>query len=174
MELMRVGCYAGQIDDNWSSSRVKLSIAKFVKAASLTKTPDQPTLDFLNAVRSRSSHLCPLECAKTETVSNGQCIAKTCPHGEMLDSDGDCGSPKERTASRPAPSEASVASPQALPDVAPRARPTAPASATEAQAEGLGISCGRLGCKTHAARPAPGGIPCKQAWQDRGGAWHCT
>jgi cytoskeletal protein RodZ len=174
MELMRVGCYAGQIDGNWSSSQVKLSVAKFVKAASLTKTPDQPTSDFLNSIRGQSSRICPLECAKTETASNGQCLAKTCPQGEKLNSDGDCEGVKERTASRPAPSDVNTASPPAEPNAARRAHPLAPSSATEAQAAGIGISCGRFGCKTHAAHPAPGGLPCRQAWQDRGGAWHCS
>jgi hypothetical protein len=121
MELMRVGCYLGQIDDNWSSSRVKLSIAKFVKWASLAKTPDQPTLDFLNSIRGQSSRVCPLECAKTETASNGQCVAKSCPNGQALDSDGDCATVKEHAASRPAPSY-----------IAPGPRPSAPTSGAPA------------------------------------------
>ena len=37
MELMRVGCYSGKLDDNWTTPDVKLSIAKFVKDASLTQ-----------------------------------------------------------------------------------------------------------------------------------------
>jgi hypothetical protein len=174
MELMRVGCYSGQIDDNWSSSRVKLSVARFVKSASLAKTPDQPTPDFLNSIRGQSSRVCPLECAKTETASNGECIAKTCPSGQTLDSDGDCENAKEHTASHPAVSEPATASRSAPTETAPHGRVSAPASATEAQAVGIGISCGRFGCKTHAAHPAPGGLPCKQAWQDRMGAWHCS
>jgi hypothetical protein len=174
MELVRVGCYAGQIDGNWSSSQVKLSVAKFVKSASLVKTPDQPTLDFLNSIRGQSSRVCPLECAKTETASNGLCVAKTCPHGQTLDSDGDCEGVREHTASRPAPSDVSTASAPVEPNAARRAHPSAPSSATEAQAAGIGISCGRFGCKTHAGHPAPGGLPCRQAWQDRTGAWHCS
>ena len=174
MELMRVGCYTGQIDGNWSSSQIKLSVAKFVKSASLAKIPDQPNLDFLNAIRGQSSRVCPLECARTETLANGQCIAKTCPHGQKLDSDGDCEDAKERTASRPASSETNIASRPAASPIEHHGRPVAPASATEAQAAGVGISCGKFGCKTHAAHPAPAGVPCKQAWQDRTGAWHCS
>ena len=174
MELMRVGCYTGQIDGNWSSSQIKLSVAKFVKSASLAKIPDQPNLDFLNSIRGQSSRVCPLECGRTETLANGQCTAKTCPHGQKLDSDGDCEDTKERTASRPASSETNSASRPAASEIEHHGHPVAPGSATEAQAAGIGISCGRFGCKTHAAHPAPAGVPCKQAWQDRTGAWHCS
>jgi hypothetical protein len=108
-ELQRVGCYAGKLDDDWSSSVLQHSLAKFVKAASLTKAPDQPTADLLDTIRGQPSRVCPLECAKTERESNGKCIAKTCPSGQKLDSDGDCETVKERTVSRPAKSEAPAA-----------------------------------------------------------------
>ena len=157
MELMRVGCYVGQIDGNWSSPQVKLSVVKFVKAASLTEMPDQPSTDLLNAIRSQSLRVCPLECAKTETESNGKCIAKTCPSGQKLDSEGDCTTVKERNASRP-----------------PAAAAPAAAPAAKTESGDIGISCGRFGCRDHRAHPAPSGLPCAKAWQDRMGAYHCT
>jgi hypothetical protein len=137
MELMRVGCYSGQIDDNWSSSRVKLSVAKFVKSASLAKTPDQPTPDFLNSIRGQSSRVCPLESAKTETASNGECIAKTCPSGRTLDSDGDCVNAKERTAEDSHPKKAARTGPPSAAAPPPGPAPSIPLS--------IGIGGGGIG-----------------------------
>jgi hypothetical protein len=159
MELTRVGCYAGKLDDDWSSSSVKQSIMKFVKAASLSRAPDDPSTDFLNAIRGQSSRVCPLECAKTETESNGKCIAKTCPSGQKLDGDGDCQTIKDRTASRPPPS-----------NPAPRPAPSAAGAATGAVA----IGCSRWGCKQRPVVTPPAGVPCKHAWQGRHGGWQCT
>jgi hypothetical protein len=158
MELMRVGCYSGQLDGNWTSPDVKLSIAKFVKDASLTQMPHQPTADFLKSIRSQTSRVCPLECAKTETVSNGQCVAKSCPSGQALDSNGDCLT-KERTASRP-PAAAAVG-------------PTAAPSSVGQATGGVGINCNKTGCHEHPLRVPPPGIPCKAAWQGKDGAWRC-
>ena len=158
MELMRVGCYNGALDGNWTSPDVKLSIAKFVKDVSLTQMPDQPTADFLKSIRGQSSRVCPLECAKTQTVSNGQCVAKTCPSGQSLDSDGDCVTPKERTASRPAPAAAA---------------PAAAVPSAGAAAGGIGVICNKTGCHNHTLVTAPAGLPCKAAFQRRDGSWQC-
>jgi len=159
MELTRVGCYAGKLDDDWSSSGVKQSIMKFVKAVSLTKVPDNPTPDFLNSIRTQSSRVCPLECTKTETESNGKCIAKTCPSGQKLDGDGNCESVKDRTSSRPPPS-------RPTPDTGSR-------SAAGAATGEVGVTCGRFGCREHPVVNAPAGIPCKHAFQGSRGGWQC-
>lgn len=158
MELMRVGCYAGQLDDNWTSPEVKLSIAKFVKNASLDKMPEQATIDFLNSIRNKTSRVCPLECTKTQTISNGQCVAKTCPSGQSLNGDGDCVTPKDRTASRPPAAAA----------------PSGGSDANVGQkAGGVGINCNKTGCHEHQLQVPPQGIPCKAAWQGKDGAWRC-
>jgi hypothetical protein len=161
MELSRVGCYAGKLDDDWASSSVKQSIVKFVKAASLPRAPDDPSNDFLSSIRSKPSRVCPLECAKTERESNGQCVAKTCPSGQKLDGNGDCQNVKDRTVSRPSAAEAP-----------PKAK--ASASAGTVATGAVGIGCGRFGCKEHPVVNAPAGVPCKHAWQGRRGGWNCT
>ncbi len=65
-ELKRVGCYAGPIDDNWTTAQTATSIKKFVKAAHASASPEQPTTDFLDALRGRSERVCPLECGARE------------------------------------------------------------------------------------------------------------
>jgi len=161
MELTRTGCYAGKLDDDWTSSAVKQSIVKFIKAANLPQVPDEPSTEFLGAIRNQPSRLCPLECTKTETESNGKCIAKTCPNGQQLDTDGSCQNAKQHSASRPS-------------------RPKAPAETSSSVARGtvatgaVSIRCDKSGCKEHRVVNAPGGLPCKHAFQGRRGGWHCT
>lgn len=161
MELTRVGCYAGKLDENWTSPALKQSIVKFVKAASLPRAPDDPSAEFLGAIRKQPSRVCPLECAKSEIESNGRCIAKTCPNGQKLDSDGNCYTVKQRSASRPA-----------TPETAPKAKPTAAAGTVATGA--VGIGCGRFGCQEHPVVNAPAGLPCKHAWQGKRGGWNCS
>jgi hypothetical protein len=161
MELTRVGCYAGKLDDDWTSPAVKQSIVKFVKAASLSRAPDNPSTEFLGAIRNQSSRVCPLECAKTEIEANGRCVAKTCSGGQKLDSDGNCQTIKQRTVSRPSAA-----------DAPPKAKVSPPAGTVATGA--VGIGCGRFGCKEHPVVNAPAGLPCKHAWQGKRGGWNCT
>lgn len=176
MELTRVGCYAGKLDSDWTSPGVKQSIIKFVKAASLPRVPDDPSADFLSAVRSAPSRICPLECARTEVESNGKCIAKTCPSGQSLDDNGNCVGTKQRAVSHSAPAAQPPVSGRSAPTAtAPEGRgPHGAASPASIANRDVGIICGRFGCKAKAARPAPSGVPCAKAIQDRSGAWHCT
>jgi hypothetical protein len=177
MELARVGCYAGKLDDDWSSSSLKLSIVKFVKAASLGKVPDNPTSDFLDAIRGRPSRVCPLECAKTEKELNGTCVAKTCPAGQTLDSDGDCETTKARTASRPAPEAPAPDRPAASERPARGGRGGnnhGRADSSDIAGGNVGIICNKTGCHTKQAHTPPAGVPCAKAIQDRMGAWHCS
>ncbi len=161
MELTRVGCYDGKLDGDWTSPAVKQSIVKFVKGASLPQSPDDPSTEFLNTIRNQPSRVCPLECAKTETESNGKCIAKTCPSGQKLDKDGDCLTVKQRTASRPSAADAPAK---------PRPSQTQGTVATGA----VGVGCGRFGCREHPVVNAPAGLPCKHAWQGKRGGWNCS
>jgi hypothetical protein len=96
-ELKRVGCYSGAIDDNWTNSETKSSLRKFAKYAKLS-APDVPAADFLDALRSKSGRICPLECSPREVERNGQCIAKTCPGGTVLGDDGSCSKPEKKIA----------------------------------------------------------------------------
>jgi hypothetical protein len=200
MELTRVGCYAGKLDDDWTSPAVKQSIVKFVKAASLPRAPDNPSPEFLGAIRNQPSRVCPLECGKTEIESNGKCIAKSCPSGQKLDDAGDCVAPRRAPVVRSAPTAAPTTAARSAPaepapqrkSVAPAAAPTTAARSVPAEPSpqrksgssavssesianhDVGIICGRFGCKSKPARAAPAGIPCAKAIQDRSGGWHCT
>jgi hypothetical protein len=101
-ELKRVGCYSGPIDDQWSNAQTAASIKKYVRLAHASAAPDEPNMDFLTALHGKSERVCPLECGKRETESDGNCVAKTCAGGYALDEDGDCVRQKarKRTATR--------------------------------------------------------------------------
>jgi uncharacterized caspase-like protein len=105
-ELKRVGCYAGPIDDNWTTAQTATSIKKFVKAAHASASPEQPTTDFLDALRGRSERVCPLECGAREVEADGQCVAKRCGTGYALDNGGDCVKQRDRRKGTERPREA--------------------------------------------------------------------
>jgi hypothetical protein len=75
-ELKRLGCYAGRIDDDWTSSETKSSLNKFAKHANLSAEPKNPDGEFVDFVRSRPSRVCPLECGAQKVERNGQCVAR--------------------------------------------------------------------------------------------------
>jgi uncharacterized caspase-like protein len=89
-ELKRVGCYAGKIDDTWGHRTLAASVKQFVKFAKFSGAADEPSTDFLDAVRGSEPGVCPLECGPREAEKNGRCVAKTCPAGELLRSNGRC------------------------------------------------------------------------------------
>jgi uncharacterized caspase-like protein len=105
-ELKRVGCYAGPIDDNWTTAQTATSIKKFVKAAHASASPEQPTTDFLDALRGRSERVCPLECGAREVEADGRCVAKRCGTGYALDKGGDCMKQSDRWKGTERPREA--------------------------------------------------------------------
>ena len=137
-----MGCYSGAVDDNWPSARA--STRKFIRAAHAASAPDQPTAEFLDLVRGKSEHLCPLECKKGETESGGNCVARTCSSGYQLDEDGDCVRQKR-------PDKSASRSPEASPS-AEKPRSEKPAAEDRRQFEkptpppGVFGRCGATSC----------------------------
>ena len=89
-ELKRVGCYSGKLDDKWPSADMRSAIEKFAKYAKLTSVPNEPEVDFLDAIRGNSDRVCPLECDARQVESDGRCIAKICSSGQRLNAQGNC------------------------------------------------------------------------------------
>ena len=73
--LNRVGCYRGKIDGQWGATG-RAGLAKFVKAAKLPLTTDEPSMAALEAVAARTRRVCPLECGDGKVESNGKCVAR--------------------------------------------------------------------------------------------------
>jgi hypothetical protein len=89
-ELKRVGCHAGKLDDQWTTSDTKVSVQKFAKFAKLPSVPSEPVVDFLDAIREKSGRVCPLECGALEIEMNGVCVPRKCGPGQKLDRKGQC------------------------------------------------------------------------------------
>jgi uncharacterized caspase-like protein len=89
-ELKRVGCYAGQVDEKWTTRETKSSVEKYVRHARLSSTPAAPDRELLESLREQKGRVCPLECSAREVEKNGQCVAKTCKRGQRLDANGRC------------------------------------------------------------------------------------
>jgi Caspase domain len=104
-ELKRVGCYTGRMDDKWVTADTKASVQKFVKHANFASSADEPTQRLLDAVRTEPDRVCPLECGAREVARNGGCVAKSCPNGLLLGSDGVCEPQKSGTKTAKIPSE---------------------------------------------------------------------
>src|SRR5262249_42614710 len=62
----------------------------FVKYARLPSGPAEPELDFLDAIRGKLDRVCPAECTARQVERNGECIAKVCPNGLILNEVGNC------------------------------------------------------------------------------------
>ena len=60
-QLKRVGCYAGPIDDRWTTPAIRTSIQNFVKYAKLSSSPADPDVEFLDVIRRKPDRVCPLE-----------------------------------------------------------------------------------------------------------------
>jgi uncharacterized caspase-like protein len=103
-ELQRVGCYNGSIEDSWTANATS-ALDRFNKHTGLKLDVKAASLDALDAVKGKTSRVCPLECGVKQVERNGACVAKTCPRGQVLDADGDCERPKERTAKHGSPSD---------------------------------------------------------------------
>lgn len=88
-ELKRVGCFTGSVDRKWGGQSTARGVKEFARHARLD-APDLPSPNFLDALKGKSGRVCPVVCGARQTLRGGVCVAKTCPKGERLDSDGDC------------------------------------------------------------------------------------
>lgn len=89
VELNRLGCGAGKADGVWGrNSRNALRLFARHSGAALSAT--EPSIILLRTMRSTPGRICPVACAVTENLVNGQCVAKICPAGKRLSSKGVC------------------------------------------------------------------------------------
>lgn len=111
--LKRVGCDPGSTDGNWNDGSRK-ALDQFNKSAETKLDVKLASLDALDAVRAKTSRVCPLVCGRGQKAEGDRCVAVTCGSGFVLNSDGVC-------KKRPDP-------PERKPVVRAEARPHAPAA----------------------------------------------
>ena len=74
LELVRLGCTTGDIDDNWNS-RAKDAVRKFNRYAKAKLGLDQPTPELMAALRGHDTRVCPLECGPGTRAQGDVCVA---------------------------------------------------------------------------------------------------
>jgi len=88
-ELRRVGCDPGKVDGEWGQLGVR-ALAQFNIYASLKLPTGKPSMAAIEAVKGKEERVCPLVCGPLQSEVNGECVAKTCPAGQQLNSRGQC------------------------------------------------------------------------------------
>ena len=87
--LKRVGCDPGATDGVWNEGSRK-ALEQFNKSADTKLDVKLASLDSLDAVRSKTSRVCPLVCGKGQKADGDHCVVITCDSGFALGSDGAC------------------------------------------------------------------------------------
>jgi hypothetical protein len=100
-ELRRVGCITGAVDNIWTASAQR-SLSLFNKNAKTNFDVKVASLDALDAVRGKTSRVCPLICDHGYKADGDACIKITCKAGFELGDDNSCERivPKKRTVAR--------------------------------------------------------------------------
>lgn len=138
-ELKRVGCYSGAVNGEWNSAS-RRALEQFNKSASTKLDGKVASLSSVEAVREKQARVCPLTCAKGFKAEGEQCVAITCPSGQVVGSSGSCETPKAKTATRSEPKR-DAAKPKR------QAAPRSQAPRSNAGGSGQAVACDRFSCK---------------------------
>ncbi len=94
-ELRRVGCLAGSIGDDWNNEAQR-SLGLFNKSAGMKLGVKVASLDALDAVKSKTSRVCPLICDHGFKADGERCVKITCDTGSFLNDDNECQRKREK------------------------------------------------------------------------------
>jgi hypothetical protein len=94
-ELRRVGCKAGDIDDEWSASARK-ALSLFNENAGTKFDAKLASLGALDAVKAKPGRVCPLECDRGFRASGDHCVKISCDADQVLAPNGSCRPKGER------------------------------------------------------------------------------
>ena len=88
-ELRRVGCNTGAVDGNWNAAS-RRSLDLFNKHAGLTLEAKVASVDALDAVKAKTSRVCPLMCDHGFRADGDRCTKITCRVGYEIGDDNTC------------------------------------------------------------------------------------
>jgi uncharacterized caspase-like protein len=97
--LKRVGCDPGTMDGGWGDGSRK-ALETFNKTAGTKFDVRMASLDALDAVRAKTSRVCPLACGKGERIDGERCVAIPAPEPKQKTA----ATPRRERAAAPAPS----------------------------------------------------------------------
>jgi uncharacterized caspase-like protein len=86
--LKRVGCDPGSVEGTWNAES-RRAMESFNKQTGSQFDVAVASLDALDAVRARTSRVCPLVCGPGTRLEGERCVT-TCESGSVLGSDGTC------------------------------------------------------------------------------------
>jgi uncharacterized caspase-like protein len=125
-ELRRVGCLTGATDGAWNASSQR-SLTLFNRYAGTKLDAKVASVDTLDAIKQKSSRVCPLVCEHGFKADGERCSKISCGEGAFLNDDNECEKRREKkpVARRDRPEAKQVI---ARPSHAPISPPTAAGS----------------------------------------------
>ena len=135
-ELRRVGCLAAPADGDWNAASQR-SLSLFNKNAGTRLDVKTVSADTLDAIKQKTSRVCPLVCEHGYKVDGDQCAKIVCAEGVFLNDDNKCEKRREKkqVATRDRP-EAKLAS-EARQAIGRRSEKSRPGSSTGRRLTGL-------------------------------------
>ena len=88
-ELRRVGCNTGAVDGNWNAASQR-SLDLFNKHAGMKLEAKVASVDALDAVKSKTTRVCPLICDHGFRADGDRCTKITCKAGYEVGDDNTC------------------------------------------------------------------------------------
>ena len=143
-ELRRVGCFTAATDGEWNAASQR-SMALFNRHAGTRFDVKLASLDALDAIKLKSSRVCPLVCEHGFKAEGNSCGRISCAEGSFLNDDNEC---EKRRAKKPVASRDS----DERVDRPARERPKPQAGAAKPSAPS-----GQIVCDDHLCRPVDRG-----------------
>ncbi|RXH09813.1 caspase family protein [Bradyrhizobium guangzhouense] len=88
-ELRRVGCNTEPVDGNWNAASQR-ALELFNKHAGTKLEVKTASADALDAVKAKTSRICPLVCEHGLRADGERCVKITCRSGYRINDDNDC------------------------------------------------------------------------------------
>ncbi len=145
-ELRRVGCLTASADGEWNAASQR-SMALFNRHAGTKFAVKLASLDALDAIRLKSSRVCPLVCEHGFKASGDSCSKISCARGSFLNDDNEC---EKHRAKKPVASRETDERQERQRPIRdrPQSLPTAGASKPGASAGGSDqVVCNFAGCR---------------------------
>jgi uncharacterized caspase-like protein len=98
IELRRVGCLTGAADGEWNAASQR-SLSLFNRSAGTRFDVKTASLDALDAIRQKSSRVCPLVCDHGYKSDGDRCSKIVCAEGSFLNDDNECEKRRAKTPS---------------------------------------------------------------------------
>jgi uncharacterized caspase-like protein len=94
-ELRRVGCLTGAADSEWNSASQR-SLSLFNRYAGTKLDAKVASVDTLDAVKLKTSRVCPLVCEHGFKPDGDRCSKISCAEGSFLNDDNECEKRREK------------------------------------------------------------------------------